>query len=277
MSRRCADCCSHKTGAASILQPQGDHCQSFGAKDEAAARPVSDNSLNTHLPPLVSGERTLPGRVTTRLKKAVRTGPAALKLFRSYEVCAWRGSSGWKKLEREITQQEDVLTSLQSRVTSGDVSEADCRLTHAKIGAMWNRLDSYIRKDYRQRLYREGDCSGHMLAWLLKCERPLPTILSLQGPTREKYLGHVRVILLLQDHRKDKYSSPKNKDEGQVYRYLDGLHIARLIEAQTEELEREVTLGELQEALGAMVHGKTPGPDGIPTEFYRAHSAVVLP
>ncbi|KAJ1135282.1 hypothetical protein NDU88_001723 [Pleurodeles waltl] len=38
-----------------------------------------------------------------------------------------------KKLEWELTQQEDVLTALQSRVTSGEISEADCHVTRTKI------------------------------------------------------------------------------------------------------------------------------------------------
>ncbi|KAJ1160854.1 hypothetical protein NDU88_001346 [Pleurodeles waltl] len=39
---------------------------------------------------------------------------------------------------------------------------------------MCNRLDSYVCKDYRQRLHWKGDCLGRMLAWLLKRERPPP-------------------------------------------------------------------------------------------------------
>ncbi|KAJ1213800.1 hypothetical protein NDU88_001431 [Pleurodeles waltl] len=180
-------------------------------------------------------------------------------------------------MEQELTQQEDALTALQSRMSSGDVSEADCHRTHAKIGVIWNRLDSYIRKDYRQWLYCEGDLLGCMLAWLLKPKRPLPTILSLQGPTGERYLGQVRVNPPSRDHRKRIYTSLKTTDRGQVCGYLDGLHIHRLIEAQMEEMEGEVTLEELQEALEAMVHSKSPFPDGIPAEFYRAYSAMVIP
>ncbi|KAJ1173880.1 hypothetical protein NDU88_005705 [Pleurodeles waltl] len=65
-----------------------------------------------------------------------------------------------KKKEWELTQQEDMLTALRSRVASVDASETDCRETHTKIGAIWNRLDSYKSKDYRQRLYCSGDRSG---------------------------------------------------------------------------------------------------------------------
>ncbi|KAJ1192344.1 hypothetical protein NDU88_001655 [Pleurodeles waltl] len=66
-----------------------------------------------------------------------------------------------KKLEQEFAQQEGVLSALQSRVASGDVSEAHCREAHKRIGATWNRLDSYVCRDFRQRLYCEGDARAH--------------------------------------------------------------------------------------------------------------------
>ncbi|KAJ1175881.1 hypothetical protein NDU88_001166 [Pleurodeles waltl] len=113
---------------------------------------------------------------------------------------------------------------------------------------------------YRQQLYREEDRSGCMLAWLLKRERPLPIILSLHGPSGEWYLGQALVNLLLWDHLKHMYTLPKSEDGCQMRQYLDRLQISWLVEAQTEELEWDVALEKLQEALGAMTHGKTPGP-----------------
>ncbi|KAJ1204018.1 hypothetical protein NDU88_007799 [Pleurodeles waltl] len=48
------------------------------------------------------------------------------------------------------------------------------------------------------------------------------------------------------------------------------------LEAQTEELEWEVSLDDLVEALGDLASGKTPGPDGLPVEFYRTYPTVIL-
>ncbi|KAJ1083781.1 hypothetical protein NDU88_003936 [Pleurodeles waltl] len=85
------------------------------------------------------------------------------------------------------------------------------------------------------------------------------------------------VNLLLRDHLKNIYASPRRKDSHQVHKYLDGLRLSRLAEAQTEELEEDATLEELQEALGAMPYGKAPGSDSLPVEFYHTYSASVLP
>ncbi|KAJ1109295.1 hypothetical protein NDU88_006657 [Pleurodeles waltl] len=111
-----------------------------------------------------------------------------------------------KKLERELMQQEDLLATLQSHVGSREVEEAGHREAHRRIEAIWNRQDSYVCKDFRQWLYREGDRSGdrsgRMLAQLFKRKCPSPIILSPRGLTGQRILGQARVNLLLQDHLK---------------------------------------------------------------------------
>ncbi|KAJ1195084.1 hypothetical protein NDU88_004366 [Pleurodeles waltl] len=67
----------------------------------------------------------------------------------------------------ELAQQEDVLAVLQRQIDNGDASEAECRMVHGRIRALWSRLDNYVHGDFRQRLYQGGARSGRMLAWLL--------------------------------------------------------------------------------------------------------------
>ncbi|KAJ1118855.1 hypothetical protein NDU88_007042 [Pleurodeles waltl] len=47
-----------------------------------------------------------------------------------------------------------------------------------------------------------------------------------------------------------------------MHEYLDRLRLPCLTDAQGGELEREVSLEELQEVLGGMASGKAPGPTG---------------
>ncbi|KAJ1193947.1 hypothetical protein NDU88_003242 [Pleurodeles waltl] len=69
-----------------------------------------------------------------------------------------------KRLDRELTQQEDVLTALERQVHNGDASESDCLEVRGRIVDLWDRLDNYVHRNYRQRLFREGDRSG--VCWL---------------------------------------------------------------------------------------------------------------
>ncbi|KAJ1174057.1 hypothetical protein NDU88_005881 [Pleurodeles waltl] len=59
-----------------------------------------------------------------------------------------------KKLYQELAQQEDTLNAMQHQTDNGDALEAETQVVHGCIGALWSRLDSYVHKDFRQRLHR---------------------------------------------------------------------------------------------------------------------------
>ncbi|KAJ1153306.1 hypothetical protein NDU88_006067 [Pleurodeles waltl] len=155
-------------------------------------------------------------------------------------------------------QQEDAFAAIQLQVDNGDASESDCFRVRGRIEDLWGRLDNNVSWDYRQRLFREGDRLGRMLAWLLRQERPISIILTLHGFSGEKILGQLRVNLHLQEHLRNSYASPRSVGETQIHEYLDGLRMPRLTDAQVEELEGEVSLEDLVEALGGMESGKAP-------------------
>ncbi|KAJ1210187.1 hypothetical protein NDU88_005555 [Pleurodeles waltl] len=71
----------------------------------------------------------------------------------------WDGRSGVLEGvgDQELAQQEDALSVLQRQIDNGDTLEAGSRVVRGRIGALWSRLDSYVRKDFRQRLHREGE------------------------------------------------------------------------------------------------------------------------
>ncbi|KAJ1145165.1 hypothetical protein NDU88_011456 [Pleurodeles waltl] len=60
-----------------------------------------------------------------------------------------------KRLDRELTQQEDVLAALQRQVDNGDAW--DCLEVQGRIVNLWDRLDNYVRRSYRQQLFRKGN------------------------------------------------------------------------------------------------------------------------
>ncbi|KAJ1210580.1 hypothetical protein NDU88_005942 [Pleurodeles waltl] len=172
-----------------------------------------------------------------------------------------------KKLDQELAQQEDALSALQRQIDNGGALEAESRMVRGCIGALWSRLDSYVRKDFRQRLHREGDWSGRLLAWLLRRERPTPMIRSFRGPTGGRILGQTRMNAHLREHLEAIYSSPRCDVSSQIREYLDGLRLPRLTDAQATKLEAELSLEDLQGAVGGIASGKAPGPDGLPVEF----------
>ncbi|KAJ1197299.1 hypothetical protein NDU88_001161 [Pleurodeles waltl] len=115
-----------------------------------------------------------------------------------------------KRLDQELKQQEDVLTALQRQIDNGNASESASIGVRGRIAELWDRLDNYVRRNYRQRLYREGDRSERMLAWLLRREHPVPIIQMLRGPSGEMILGQLRV----NSHLRVIYAAPRGVGTG---------------------------------------------------------------
>ncbi|KAJ1165485.1 hypothetical protein NDU88_005912 [Pleurodeles waltl] len=79
-----------------------------------------------------------------------------------------------QRLDRELTWQEEVFATIQHQV--GDASEADCLEVQGRIVDLWDGIENYVRWNYRQRLFWEGDRSGRMLAWLLRRDADAPRL-----------------------------------------------------------------------------------------------------
>ncbi|KAJ1206105.1 hypothetical protein NDU88_001514, partial [Pleurodeles waltl] len=105
-----------------------------------------------------------------------------------------------KRLDQELTRQEDVLTALQREIDNGVASESAWLELRCRIVELWDRLDSFFHWNYRQRLYWEGNRSGRMLAWLLRREHPVYIIQMLHDPSGELILGQLQVNSHLREH-----------------------------------------------------------------------------
>lgn len=144
------------------------------------------------------------------------------------------------------------------------------------VGEIWDRLDCLVWREYRQLLHREGDRSGRLLAWLLKQELPSPLILMLHRPDGTKAATQAGVNTVLFKHLSNMYR--ENPCHGVLVEegYLLNVPLPRLTDEQRGGLEAAFQVGELQEALRGMAHHKSPGPGGLPVEFYHAYSEILL-
>ena len=57
--------------------------------------------------------------------------------------------------------------------------------------------------------------------------------------------------------------------------FVDGLDITRLSNDESEELDYELSIAEIRNALGGFQNNKTPGDDGFTKEFYEAFSDLL--
>ena len=59
--------------------------------------------------------------------------------------------------------------------------------------------------------------------------------------------------------------------------FLDTCVLPSLNQEEVETMHRPITRSEVEAAIKSLPHKKSPGPDGITTEFYQAHKEELLP
>ncbi len=67
-----------------------------------------------------------------------------------------------------------------------------------------------------------------------------------------------------------------NNLEGQNH-FLAKFQFLELSEETRSNLEKNLSIEELSEALQDMSNGKSPGPDGLPMEIYKTFAGKILP
>lgn len=59
--------------------------------------------------------------------------------------------------------------------------------------------------------------------------------------------------------------------------YLFALPLPEINDVQRDDLSAPLTSEELRTAIFSLSNGKSPGPDGLPAEFYKAYSIILIP
>lgn len=75
---------------------------------------------------------------------------------------------------------------------------------------------------------------------------------------------------------RDLYSSRVTYTAENLSDYLDRIPFPTLDPDKSKDLDREITLEEVQKAMSCMQLGKAPGLDGIPIEFYCIRNCWLL-
>lgn len=74
----------------------------------------------------------------------------------------------------------------------------------------------------------------------------------------------------------DLYTSKCNSDPNTMIKFLDECHLSRISPEDSERLNTDIHSTEIQKAI-ASIKGKSPGPDGIPVEFYKKFTNILTP
>lgn len=129
----------------------------------------------------------------------------------------------------------------------------------------------------KQKFYELGNQSSHLLAHIIHQNTVSPAILRIAATTGEILTSSNMIRDRLLDFYSGLYQSTTTGSHRDLCDYLGSLTFPQLTEDQRVSLDGPITLPEVVDALESMARGKSPGPDGIPTEVYMQYQDHVLP
>lgn len=73
------------------------------------------------------------------------------------------------------------------------------------------------------------------------------------------------------------YRAQPLADHTQIMAYLDNIASPVLEQDERDGLEAKITLTEVEDAINRQKSGKTPGPNGLPAEFFKQNTGLLAP
>jgi len=73
------------------------------------------------------------------------------------------------------------------------------------------------------------------------------------------------------------YTSRVSAGPSEIQAFFDPLVIPKISPEDQSRMDSKILSEEITQAINSMQNGKTPGPDGLPVEFYKTFSAKLSP
>ena len=169
-----------------------------------------------------------------------------------------------REVEREViiddsTQNKQELLTLKAKYEELSVLKAE---------------DGLIR--LKQTFYDQGEKPSKLLAWQIKkleSDRAINTIRNEQG---ELSTDPTEMNSTFVSYYKTLYNSDSPLDLVNQNSFLEGLVFPCISEGTKTELERELNLNDISNAIANMRGGKASGPDGLPIDIYKLFKAKLI-
>lgn len=129
----------------------------------------------------------------------------------------------------------------------------------------------------KQKIFEYGNKNGRLLAWLTKNQTAFTHIASIRNANGQLLSCPEDINAESMKFFREVYTSRAQFTPLELQEYLDAIPFPSLSEEHRNLLEGDFSLEEVQTAIGSLQSGKTPGADGLPTEFYSQNAEVLAP
>ena len=143
------------------------------------------------------------------------------------------------------------------------------RAQYRDIETRLARLDF---KQFTAKLYKEGDRSGRLLAWLIREDPARAPIGAIRDPSGQVINSQIDIKTTFAEYYRSLYSEPDPPDQQSINQYVKAIRLPILSLEQLKDLEEPIHPSEIHRAIQQLARGKAPGTDGFPIEYYSAFS-----
>lgn len=120
-----------------------------------------------------------------------------------------------------------------------------------------------------QKWYESGEKASKLLASQLKAREAARQIGAIRDKTGALITNHKEINSVFKQFYEELYRSEGELDLDKAKKFFEHLNLPKLSEEDMRYLERPITLEEVNKTIQSLPSGKTPGIDGIPSEFYK--------
>lgn len=166
--------------------------------------------------------------------------------------------------EQRAATLEQNYVNTRHEVARGDLQ---CALREV----MLLRTTSAKKTLLYQRVFEQGEQTGRLLAWLSRKQSAMSGIANIKNANGQLISDPGGINACFAAFYRDLYSSRARYSTAELQAFLEEVQLPILTEETRRSLDTPLTLKELQQAIGSMQAGKSPGDDGLPAEFYKAY------
>lgn len=150
-------------------------------------------------------------------------------------------------------------------------------LTKKEINALLKRRSEFLMHKTRQTYYFNSSKPSHLLAMKLRTDEHFADIFCIKDKDGIIQCDSKKVNASFASFYQELYNSESNFDKNVCNDFLNNIKLPRLSNDDSAKLDDSITLQECEAAVREMRKGKSPGPDGIPPEFYLTFWPLIGP
>jgi len=116
------------------------------------------------------------------------------------------------------------------------------------------------------------------LSWRLRKQQAEKTVYKIRNPKNNKVCHKLEEIQqVFEAYYKDLYTQPNKADDSVIDEFLKSLDLPSIGEHQNNVLTAEITTAELADTVSRPKINKTPGSDGLISEWYKTFKLELMP